>query len=193
MKKFQVIPNEQTPKVDIINNNIQSDIIIREYIKKHEDSLDDFLEFILDQENAAGLAANQVSIDGIRFMVRAFALKNLDNNMWSIIINPIIKEYIGINEMKTEGCLTWKGRKIIANRYRAVKVEYYDFMGNKHIETYKGFVGQIWQHEINHLNGIPETVVENNYPNPQPLKIGRNDPCPCLSGKKYKKCCLLLI
>jgi methionyl aminopeptidase len=23
------------------------------------------------------------------------------------------------------------------------------------------------------------------------LKIGRNDPCPCGSGKKYKKCCLL--
>ncbi|MCC9622819.1 YchJ family protein [Thalassospira sp. MA62] len=22
-----------------------------------------------------------------------------------------------------------------------------------------------------------------------PLKIGRNDPCPCGSGKKYKKCC----
>ncbi len=21
-------------------------------------------------------------------------------------------------------------------------------------------------------------------------KVGRNDPCPCNSGKKYKKCCL---
>ena len=21
-------------------------------------------------------------------------------------------------------------------------------------------------------------------------KVGRNDPCPCSSGKKYKKCCL---
>jgi hypothetical protein len=21
------------------------------------------------------------------------------------------------------------------------------------------------------------------------MKIGRNDPCPCGSGKKYKKCC----
>ena len=24
------------------------------------------------------------------------------------------------------------------------------------------------------------------------MKIERNDPCPCRSGKKYKKCCLLL-
>ena len=26
--------------------------------------------------------------------------------------------------------------------------------------------------------------------NESPMKIGRNDPCPCSSGKKYKKCCL---
>ena len=25
---------------------------------------------------------------------------------------------------------------------------------------------------------------------PRPKKVGRNDPCPCGSGKKYKKCCL---
>jgi len=26
---------------------------------------------------------------------------------------------------------------------------------------------------------------------PKKMKVGRNDPCPCGSGKKYKKCCLL--
>ena len=25
---------------------------------------------------------------------------------------------------------------------------------------------------------------------PSVAKVGRNDPCPCCSGKKYKKCCL---
>jgi SEC-C motif domain protein len=30
---------------------------------------------------------------------------------------------------------------------------------------------------------IPETVVREG------PKVGRNDPCPCGSGKKYKKCC----
>jgi hypothetical protein len=30
----------------------------------------------------------------------------------------------------------------------------------------------------------PATPVKREHP-----KIGRNDPCPCLSGKKYKKCC----
>jgi hypothetical protein len=28
-------------------------------------------------------------------------------------------------------------------------------------------------------------------PHPSRIKVGRNDPCPCGSGRKYKRCCLL--
>ncbi|MFM8829184.1 MAG: SEC-C metal-binding domain-containing protein, partial [Actinomycetota bacterium] len=34
------------------------------------------------------------------------------------------------------------------------------------------------------LPGVVETVVID-----EEDRIGRNDPCPCGSGKKYKKCC----
>jgi hypothetical protein len=42
---------------------------------------------------------------------------------------------------------------------------------------------------------LPESAERNAfYPGPQTVakespKIGRNDPCPCGSGKKFKKCC----
>ncbi|MCT4607375.1 MAG: SEC-C metal-binding domain-containing protein [Marinisporobacter sp.] len=36
--------------------------------------------------------------------------------------------------------------------------------------------------EITKVQRTAKTVVKEN-------KIGRNDPCPCGSGKKYKKCC----
>jgi hypothetical protein len=40
---------------------------------------------------------------------------------------------------------------------------------------------------------LPPPPVPANYVAPKPYvsepKIGRNDPCPCGSGKKYKKCC----
>jgi preprotein translocase subunit SecA len=41
-----------------------------------------------------------------------------------------------------------------------------------------------------------QPAVARRPPTPQPRtpeggKIGRNAPCPCGSGKKYKKCCLL--
>lgn len=43
---------------------------------------------------------------------------------------------------------------------------------------------ELFQEEAKHLRALPEKAVPKK-------KIGRNDPCPCGSGKKYKKCCLL--
>ena len=39
----------------------------------------------------------------------------------------------------------------------------------------------------------PTEPESNDYDKPEPVrvvKVGRNEPCPCGSGKKYKKCCL---
>ena len=37
----------------------------------------------------------------------------------------------------------------------------------------------------------PQSYRDLSNPITNPLKsVGRNDPCPCGSGKKYKKCCL---
>jgi uncharacterized protein len=40
---------------------------------------------------------------------------------------------------------------------------------------------------------IPAAVIAINAywhaPQPKSAKVGRNDPCPCGSGKKHKKCC----
>jgi SEC-C motif len=38
-------------------------------------------------------------------------------------------------------------------------------------------------------SGRPDSRRETD-DSPRPRKVGRNDPCPCGSGKKYKKCCL---
>ena len=38
-------------------------------------------------------------------------------------------------------------------------------------------------------DGLSDDELQSPYVRSTP-KIGRNDPCPCGSGKKYKKCCL---
>ena len=38
--------------------------------------------------------------------------------------------------------------------------------------------------------GVQRTTQASPQASPRSAKIGRNDPCPCGSGKKYKKCCL---
>ena len=190
--KFEIIRNQQTPEIK--DPNILSENEAKSYIEDNSVILNEFLEFAKQQENAVGLAANQCSINNRRFdWIRAFAYKNMETNEWSLVIAPIINNHIGILEEKVEGCLTWENKKIITKRYRGVYVDYFDINGKLHKdEFYKGFEAQIWQHELNHLNGEPEEVVELNHPEPKPIEVGRNDPCPCGSGKKYKKCCLFL-
>ncbi len=44
---------------------------------------------------------------------------------------------------------------------------------------------------LNHGNYPVDILnVPKNVPTSKKVKVGRNDPCPCGSGKKYKKCCL---
>ena len=53
-----------------------------------------------------------------------------------------------------------------------------------------------WAHEIEVDADKPEDIADlERLQNPvAPVvaepKVGRNDPCPCGSGKKYKKCCM---
>ena len=53
-----------------------------------------------------------------------------------------------------------------------------------------------WKYTIELDPKKPEDVTDLeillNWPKPQETeeKVGRNEPCPCGSGKKYKKCCL---
>jgi peptide deformylase len=186
---FEVIPNEQTPRVPDIED-------IELFFIQNFKKLEAFKNYAYERFDAVGLAAIQCSIDGERFMVRVFALRLLNavthEPLWRLIINPVINEYIGIRDIKCEGCLTWRGKYVVAERSRKVRVSYYNEIG-EHItnEIYKGFDAQVWQHEVSHLEGIPEQIEERTYVEPKPIEVGRNEPCPCGSGKKYKQCCLI--
>lgn len=183
--KFEIIPNEQTPNVPPMGDVV-------EFINSHLVELNAFLLFASEQRTAVGLAANQTSADGERFMQRVFALLNNDTGEWRLIINPVIDEYIGMKELKNEGCLTWEGMRVIAERHRAVRVSYYNTEGQKITgEIYTGFNAQVWQHEINHLNGVVERIEPRGFRLPEAPEPERNEACPCGSGKKYKKCCYL--
>jgi peptide deformylase len=186
--KIEIIKERQTPRLKEI-----SDDDIYGLVHYGLPVLSEFLAFAKSQENAVGLAGNQVSMNGERYERRVFALKDLKTKEWSLILNPIITEYIGMKELKEEGCLTWPHKIIVAERYRAVRVSYFNMRKEKCEGFFKGFEAQIWQHEINHLNGVEEQIEDQFFVLPKGLDPGRNELCPCNSGKKYKKCCLNLL
>jgi hypothetical protein len=101
--KFEVIPYEQTPRVPDIED---IELFFIQNIKK----LQAFKEYAESRLDAAGLAANQCSVDGERLMLRAFGFRLLNavtrEPQWRLIVDPQIIEYIGVKEIRCEGCLT---------------------------------------------------------------------------------------
>jgi SWIM/SEC-C metal-binding protein len=62
-------------------------------------------------------------------------------------------------------------------------------------EVAKIFEKNNWKYTIELQRDQPEDITDLeillNWPKPIEVqnKVGRNEPCPCGSGKKYKKCC----
>lgn len=59
----------------------------------------------------------------------------------------------------------------------------------RHYMMWKGIVD-----DQSHPDQARIRAVRDETPSPEPMrrsgpKIGPNDPCPCRSGRKYKKCC----
>ncbi len=76
----------------------------------------------------------------------------------AVIINPVVTKYIGKPVPKWEGCMSFGSNEsplfAQSERYEEITVTYLDEQGNKHKETLDGFKAHVFQHEIDHLNGI---------------------------------------
>ncbi len=97
-----------------------------------------------------------------------------------VLINPEVEDMDDEFVNPNEGCLSFPGKKVSTRRFREITIKNFD--GRK---MFTGLEAIITQHEIDHLNGL---TIFDRTTNPFP-KTGRNEPCPCKSGKKYKKCC----
>lgn len=114
--------------------------------KGDEGVFDDLLDTLrANQERCVGLAANMI---GVQKRIIAFASGPFQVGM----MNPEIIRKLNPYEAE-EGCLSLDGiRKTI--RYEKIEVAYQDRSFQKRKATYTGWIAQIIQHEVDHLNGI---------------------------------------
>lgn len=71
-----------------------------------------------------------------------------------VVVNPRIVSYHGKQTSKWEGCLSFMKVFGKVPRYSKVTVEYLTLDGKMVTETVGGLVGHIFQHEIDHVDGI---------------------------------------
>ena len=71
-----------------------------------------------------------------------------------VIINPIILESSNKQTLGYEGCLSFEGLRAEASRPKQIHVRYYDEHGTRQEEWVNGFIAKVFQHEIDHLNGV---------------------------------------
>ena len=134
------------------------DKILHHKLSQVKDMTPDILNLISEMKiamktaNGVGLAANQLGQDIQLFVIDENLAK--ENGVPIAYINPEITEYskeVGVLE---EGCLSLPGYWLNINRSKKVKLKALDENGKKIKIKARGFLARVYQHEIDHLNGL---------------------------------------
>jgi len=130
--------------------------------KKYTEIITDMIDTLDSIPDGVGLAAPQIAYPYRIFIVsKKVIAKTIKNKKDGeivkdlICINPIITKYSKTKKwMEGEGCLSvrWYYGKVL--RSTNVKLEYFDEHGVKQTRGAGGLLAHIFQHEVDHLNGI---------------------------------------
>jgi peptide deformylase len=152
MKKTDIIvlPNEhlreRSKKVGIIDDKI------RTLIKGMQEATLDWED---SREHEVGVALAAIQVDQpYRLIVIRNDFDNKNNRSFSVFINPTITKYEGNQEEDYEGCLSVPDIYGKVSRFSKVRVRAMDENGRYFRITATGFLARIFQHEIDHNNGI---------------------------------------
>tara|TARA_B100000767_G_scaffold43858_1_gene37990 strand:+ start:81 stop:710 length:630 start_codon:yes stop_codon:yes gene_type:complete len=129
---------------DVLFNS--NDIILSNFINKLHKTVIDSLN------KGVGIAAPQVGILKNIIWVQRFDKLNYP---FEVYINPTITHYSEEKQPCREGCLSIPNRIDTTKiRSQLIEIKYLDKDGLSRSESIEGFTAVIFQHEIDHLNGI---------------------------------------
>lgn len=120
-------------------------------------TLIDQLLLTVKQSNGVGIAAPQVGES-----VRLFIVASHPNPRYPTapemeptpMLNPRIVNHSPETEKGWEGCLSVPGIRGLVPRHTTIQVEYTGRDGKLYQQTLTDFVARIFQHELDHLDGI---------------------------------------
>lgn len=158
-----IMDNDANVLMPLLTINEKSDSLFlrtqaREVKKKHIGSttLDHLRKRMLatvnDSLNAGvGIAAPQVGVGLSMIYVQRF---DKTGEPFEVYYNPVIVEYGDSINSGQEGCLSVPNYRGIVDRSHNIVITYLDSLGEKQTEQINDFTAVIFQHEVDHVNGV---------------------------------------
>lgn len=126
-------PSKEVPVSDIVSPRVSQ--LVKDMVET------------MKLEDGVGIAAPQVGVNERVIIVETGAGPEA-------FVNPVITKRSFTKVDSEEGCLSVPGVYGIVRRHKGVRVEAYDTDGKKVEMDVKGFPAIIFQHEIDHLDGV---------------------------------------
>ncbi|TYK64935.1 peptide deformylase [Colwellia echini] len=139
-----------------------------EVLRKRAAEVDNILgescqQLIVEMMNAVSIAGGVgIAAPQIHHSLRIFIMCSKPNARYpdaplmepTAIINPEILHASTEKTKGWEGCLSVPSIRGLVPRHNEITVRYFDQQGQKHQEVLTGFIAIIFQHELDHLNGL---------------------------------------
>lgn len=139
----------------IPSNKVETNEFSSIWLKKF---IQDMFETLYSNSSGVGLAANQV---GVLKKICVVDIKK-DGKKPIVLINPTYNSLSDEKVDSQEVCLSFPMMSSLIKRYKKINVTYQDFYGNEKQFEAEGFKANVFQHEIDHLNGIVHVDLNQN-------------------------------
>lgn len=110
---------------------------------------------LMEEKRGIGLSANQVGLP-----YRCFVMANPEE---PVIFNPKITYYSEDEMYLEEGCLSFPNLVVKVKRPRFIRARYQDARGEFRTTKFDGISARVFQHEMDHLDGIDFLKRANRY------------------------------
>jgi len=182
------MPKKILQKESLILRNISESVPVEEIsLPKIQNIIKEMKVALSSQEDGVAIAAPQIGYnlrifivsgkvdDIVKGRVKEDDIKSTSTTEDTVYINPTIKKVSKERRIVEEGCLSVRYLYGQVSRSRKATIIACDEYGKKFIKGGTGLLAQIFQHEVDHLNGIlfidkakfveeilPETKVSKN-------------------------------
>jgi peptide deformylase len=137
---------QKSKRVGIITDEIKQII---------EEMKDATIDWDQSRDHEVGVALAAVQIDRLyKIVIVRNNYDDKNDHTFTVFINPEITKHEGEPEIDFEGCLSVKNVYGKVPRYPLVKVKALDHTGREFRVKAEGFLARIFQHEIDHTNGV---------------------------------------